>query len=100
MLRKNKYSFWTSCQSTIHELYVIKKNVVLGKTTTTKQYQRSNTHNCESMFWCYDHHGGKEIPKSVSNQKQSYNAMQRSPICLTDSDHEYTIDEIKHIETI
>ena len=42
----------------------------------------------------------KHIPNSVYNRNQTCNALQRHPICLTNSDHDLTIDEIKRIDTI
>ena len=35
-------------------------------------------------------------PKSIFNKNQTRKAMQRHPICLTDSDHDNILDEIKH----
>ena len=42
----------------------------------------------------------KIIPKSVCNRTQSRKAIKRRTICLTDSDHDYTIYKIKHRDTI
>ena len=37
----------------------------------------------------------KQIPKSVCNRNQSRKALQRRSIRITDSDHDFIIDEIK-----
>ena len=37
----------------------------------------------------------KQIHKSVWNRNQSHKAIQGYPICLTDSDHDFILDEIK-----
>ena len=52
------------------------------------------------MLGCHHCHQRKKIPKSVCNKNQSHKAIQRSPICLTDSDHDVIIDEIKGGDTI
>ena len=36
-----------------------------------------------------------KITKSVCNRTQSPKDIQRRPICLTDSDHDYNLDEFK-----
>ena len=42
----------------------------------------------------------KQIHKSVWNRNQSHKAIQGYPICLTDSDHDFILDEIRHRDTI
>ena len=52
------------------------------------------------MFGCYYSTGGKKIPRRFSNRNQSLKAIQRFPLCLTESDHDYIIEEIKPGDTI
>ena len=40
------------------------------------------------------------ITKNVYNRNQAKQALQRYPICLTDSDNNYIIEENEHGETI
>ena len=42
----------------------------------------------------------KQLLKSVCNTNQARKDIKRCTICLTDSDHDYVIDEIKHGDTI
>ena len=37
----------------------------------------------------------KQIPNSVCNKHQAHKYIQRNPICLTDSDHDFNIDGIR-----
>ena len=39
-------------------------------------------------------------PKLFCNKNQSCKDIQRSPVCLTESDHDIILDEIKHRDTI
>ena len=38
--------------------------------------------------------------KGVCSKNQAHKAIQGSPICLTDSDHDFILDKIKLIDTI
>ena len=42
----------------------------------------------------------KQIPKSVNNINQSQKDIQRSPICITNYDHYYIIDDTKQRDKI
>ena len=42
----------------------------------------------------------KENTKSVCTKNQACKAIQRIPICLTDSDHDFILDKIKIRDTI
>ena len=42
----------------------------------------------------------KQRPKSVCNRNKSHMDLQRHPICLTYSDHDYISDKIKHRDAI
>ena len=52
------------------------------------------------MFGRYDSNRCKKTPNSVYNINQARKAIKRRPICLTDSDHDYILDEIKRGYTI
>ena len=69
--------------------------MVLGKTTTIKQYHCYNTNNCTSIYVCNGRNLVKQIANSVCNINQAHNSLNRHPICLKDSDHDYILDEIK-----
>ena len=56
--------------------------------------------NYTTMLGCHHCHKRKKIPKSVSNKNQACKDMQRSPILLTESDHDVILDKIKSINTI
>ena len=60
----------------------------------------SQTHNCTAMIGCHHCQKGRKISKSVCNKYQSHKAIQRSPICLTDSDHDFILDKIEIRDTI
>ena len=42
----------------------------------------------------------KKIPKNLCNRNQAHKALQRRSICLTDSYHDFILDEIKRQDTI
>ena len=42
----------------------------------------------------------KQIPYSVCNRNQQQKDLQRHPICITESDHEFILNEIKCRYTI
>ena len=56
-------------------------------------------HNCSSVFGCYDSNRGKKIKKCF-NRNQSRRDIKRRPVCLTNSDNDFIIDEIKRRDTI
>ena len=37
-----------------------------------------------------------DILKSILNRNHAKQALQKQPICLTDSDHDYILEEIEH----
>ena len=57
-------------------------------------------HNCTSMLGCHYRHLSLKTPKSVCNKNQAHKAIQRSPLCITESDHGYILYEIKRRDTI
>ena len=42
----------------------------------------------------------KQKPKNLCKKNQPHKAIQRRTICLTESDHDYILDEIKRRDTI
>ena len=40
-----------------------------------------------------------KIPKRVFDINQAHNAVQMHPVCLTESDHDYILDEMKNLNT-
>ena len=42
----------------------------------------------------------KHITKSVCIRNQAHKYLQKNPICITDSDHYFTLEEIKRRDTI
>ena len=41
-----------------------------------------------------------DIPISLWNKKQAQKSVQRHPICISDADHDYNLDEIEHRDQI
>ena len=41
-----------------------------------------------------------DIPKSICNRNNSKQALQTHPICLTDCDHDYILEEIEHRDKV
>ena len=37
-----------------------------------------------------------DIPRIICNRNQTKQNLQRHPVCLTDSDHEYILEEIEY----
>ena len=44
--------------------------------------------------------GAKKILKSVLKRNQEHQGIQRNPICITDSNYDFILDQIKRTDTI
>ena len=66
----------------------------MESTTQTECHQSANTHNTSSITWGNKVTNFYVIPTSVCTRIQAKKITSRQPICLTDSDHDYILEEI------
>ena len=75
-------------------MYERKYKVLLGEKISETKHSYSDTHSCTSVSRCFLVKYVQDILRSFCNKNQAHQVLQRYYVCITDSDHDYILDEI------
>ena len=95
-MTENKFRWWTGCQGTLSKIYARTEKLLLGPETEVTSNYNPNKLFLHKYLDVVAVKYVQDIQIHVCKRNQSKKALKIHPICLTESDHNYILEEIQH----